>query len=59
MWMKSLDIIDRNKDLLNDDGWIIVQIDPVEYELIKLLNFIEFDKRKYGNTLLIFYISNN
>lgn len=59
MWMKSLDIIDGNKDLLNDYGWIIVQIDPVEYELIKLLNFIEFDKRKYGSTLLIFYISSD
>ena len=57
MWMKSLYIIDNNKDLLNDDGWIIVQIDPVEYELIQLLNFIEFDQRKYGSTLLIFYSS--
>ncbi len=59
MWMKSLNIIDENKNLLNDDGWIIVQIDPVEYEAIQLLNFIEFDQRKYGSTLLIFYISND
>ena len=57
MWKKSLNIIDDNKDLLNDDGWIIVQIDPVEYESIQLLNFREFDQRKYGSTLLIFYVS--
>ena len=57
MWKKSLNIIDGNKDLLNDDGWIIVQIDPVEYESIQLLSFREFDQRKYGSTLLIFYDS--
>lgn len=58
MWIKALNIIDENKDLLNNDGWIIVQIDPVEYESIKMVNFIEFDQRKYGSTLLIFFIPN-
>jgi len=58
MWIKALNIIDDNKDLLNNNGWIIVQIDPVEYESIKMLNFIEFDQRKYGSTLLIFFIPN-
>ncbi len=57
MWIRSLNLIDGNKDILNDDGWIIVQIDPVEYESIKLLNFIEFDQRKYGSTLLVFFYS--
>ena len=57
MWKKSLNIIDDNKDLLNDDGWIIVQIDPMEYESIQLMNFREFDQRKYGSTVLIFYVS--
>jgi len=56
MWKKALYIIDDNKDILNNDGWIIVQIDPVEYESIQLLNFREFDQRKYGSTLLIFFI---
>ena len=59
MWIKSLSIIDDNKDLLSDDGWIIVQIDPAEYESIQLLNFREFEQRKYGSTLLIFYIFND
>jgi 16S rRNA (guanine(966)-N(2))-methyltransferase RsmD len=58
LWIKTLNIIDNNKDLLNDDGWIIVQIDPVEYEPIQMLNFYEFEKRKYGSTLLVFFIPN-
>jgi len=55
MWIKSLNIIDDNKNLLKNDGWLIVQIDPVEYEPIQMLNFKEFDQRKYGSTLLVFY----
>jgi len=41
---------------LIDDGWIIVQIHPVEYEQLDLLNFVEFDQRKYGSTLLVFFV---
>jgi len=55
MWIKALKIVDDNKDMLNKYGWIIVQIDPKEYKLIKMKNFIEFEKRKYGNTLLLFF----
>jgi hypothetical protein len=40
---------------LNPDAWVIAQIDPDEYEEMKLSNLIEFDQRRYGNTLLIFY----
>jgi len=57
MWKNALMIIDENKDILNSDGWIIVQIDPVEYESLQFKNIREFDQRKYGNTLLLFYIS--
>jgi len=56
IWQNALKIIDENKDILNGDGWIIVQIDPVEYEYLQFENFSEFDQRKYGNTLLVFYI---
>ena len=59
MWIKALNIIDGNKDVLNKDGWLIVQIDPVEYASIQLTNFKEFERRKYGSTLLIFFISNS
>jgi hypothetical protein len=32
-----------------------VQIDPVEYDTINLNQLIEFDQRRYGSTLLVFY----
>jgi len=56
MWEKALMIVDENKDIINSDGWIIVQIDPLEYKSLQFENFTEFDQRKYGNTLLVFYI---
>jgi 16S rRNA (guanine966-N2)-methyltransferase len=40
---------------LSVDGWVIVQIDPVEYSGIHLEHFSEFDQRRYGSTLLVFY----
>ena len=55
MWKRAINLLDENKELLNDDGWIIVQIDPIEYESLQVLNFIEFDKRKYGSSMLIFF----
>ena len=55
MWKTALEELDRQSSWLVEDGWIIVQIDPREYEKISLANFEEFDQRKYGNTLLVFY----
>ena len=39
----------------SEDGTVIVQIDPKEYEQVELKNLIESEERKYGNTLLIFF----
>lgn len=55
MWLKSLQRIDAQHSWLANDGWIIIQIHPVEYELVKLINFSEIEQRKYGSTLLVFY----
>jgi 16S rRNA (guanine966-N2)-methyltransferase len=55
MWKDALLKLDQVPTLLVADGWIIVQIDPVEDEEITLQNFHEFDRRKYGSTLLMFY----
>ena len=55
LWRKSLAELDLNRVLLSEDGWIIVQIDPVEYVETQLKHFNEFDKRRYGSTLLVFY----
>lgn len=55
MWKKALLALDKMPDWLVEDGWVIVQIDPKEYEEMTLGNFSEFDQRKYGRTLLVFY----
>jgi len=54
-WKLALSAIDGNACIASSDGWVIVQIDPIEDENIELNNFKEFDRRKYGSTLLIFY----
>jgi 16S rRNA (guanine966-N2)-methyltransferase len=55
MWSKALKLVDENMNWLTDDGTVIVQIDPTEYEEIILNNLEEAEQRKYGKTLLIFY----
>ena len=57
MWSKALELLDDNLDWLSDDGWVIVQIAPREYRTSTpaLKNLEEFDQRKYGTTLLVFY----
>jgi 16S rRNA (guanine966-N2)-methyltransferase len=55
MWEKALILLDKNPKLINADGWLIVQIDPVEYNEIETSNFEEFDQREYGSTLLLFF----
>jgi 16S rRNA (guanine966-N2)-methyltransferase len=55
MWIKALEGIDQNMSLLSEDGWVIVQINPVELTVVKLEHLQEFDRRTYGSTLLLFY----
>lgn len=55
IWEKVFIILDHNPDWLHSDGWVIVQIHPKEYKSMELKNFREFDQRKYGSTLLVFY----
>lgn len=55
MWSEALHMLDENPGWLNDGGWVIVQIHPVEMKEIELNNLTEIDRRKYGSTLLVFY----
>ena len=55
MWAKALELLDDNIEWLADDGWVIVQIAPREYSDVHLEHLEEFDQRKYGTTLLVFY----
>lgn len=55
MWQKAMHMIDTLPELLDDDGQVIVQINPIEWEELDLSNLTVFDTRKYGDTLLVFY----
>jgi 16S rRNA G966 N2-methylase RsmD len=55
MWSNTLKLLDENPAWLTDDGWAIVQIDPTEYKELNLENLVEFEQRRYGSTLLVFY----
>jgi len=55
LWIAALQSLDQNIGWLSDDSWVIVQIDPLEYEPVVLNNLVEFDQRRYGSTILVFY----
>jgi 16S rRNA (guanine966-N2)-methyltransferase len=55
LWKKAIFLLDEKFQWLSEDAWVIVQIDPSEYEEIRLINLREFDQRKYGSTLLCFF----
>jgi 16S rRNA (guanine966-N2)-methyltransferase len=54
-WEKALLLLDKNPGWATADAWVIVQIHPTEYKKLELTNFIEFEQRKYGSTLLVFF----
>lgn len=55
MWSKALALLDGNPGWLSEGAWVIVQIDPREYQKLEWKHLEEFDQRKYGSTLLVFY----
>jgi len=55
LWKRALISLDNNSGWLCEDGWVIVQIDPTEFEGFDLRNLEEIERRKYGSTLLLFY----
>jgi 16S rRNA (guanine966-N2)-methyltransferase len=55
LWQKAIRTLDENPAWMAPDVWVIVQIDPLEYEAISLQSLHEFDQRRYGSTLLVFY----
>jgi 16S rRNA (guanine(966)-N(2))-methyltransferase RsmD len=55
MWEQAIKAVDENPRWLSDAAWVIVQIHPSEYKPQELTNLVEFEQRKYGSTLLVFY----
>ncbi|HEY6073566.1 MAG TPA: 16S rRNA (guanine(966)-N(2))-methyltransferase RsmD [Anaerolineales bacterium] len=57
MWSQAVSLLDENPGWLSEDFEVIVQIAPKEYLPLDLMNMVEFEQRKYGTTLLVFYES--
>jgi len=56
LWFKTMQILDENPDWVNPWDVVIVQIHPKEInDVYDYANFREFDRRDYGDTLLIFF----
>jgi len=55
LWSAALRAIDAQPAWLANDGEIIIQIHPREYQPIALQQFEPIDERRYGSTLLVFY----
>ena len=55
IWLRALHAVEEHLDHCTLDSWIIVQIDPIEYSTPKLRKLVEFDRRRYGSTLLLFF----
>lgn len=56
LWIKAVQTVDRQIGWCREDTWVIVQIDPVEYQALELENLLLFDRREYGSTEIVFYI---
>lgn len=56
LWAKALQRVDAvATQWLAEDGLVVVQIDPREFQDVPLVNLALTDRRKYGNTMLCFY----
>lgn len=55
MWLRALQLIDSRTEILSEVGTVIVQIHPREETPVALANLQEYDRRKYGSVMLLFY----
>ncbi|OQY46798.1 MAG: 16S rRNA (guanine(966)-N(2))-methyltransferase RsmD [Anaerolineaceae bacterium 4572_78] len=55
LWLKALRQIDEQPDMLTEEGIVIIQIHPKEFEHVTLQHLTLYQKRKYGSTILCFY----
>ena len=55
LWRKALQMIDERPSLTAEYATIVVQIHPVEDKPVELQRLQEYDRRKYGSVMLLFY----
>ncbi len=56
LWIEAMHCIAERPERVSANGEVIVQIHPREYEKLELSAFKEVAERKYGDTLLLFFI---
>ena len=56
LWEAAITLLDQNPSWLKPDGFLIVQINPLEWKALTLENFKPTEQRKYGDTLLEFFV---
>jgi 16S rRNA (guanine966-N2)-methyltransferase len=55
LWTRTLGVLDDSPGWLVEDGWVVVQMHPREYEEQMLKHMVLFDQRTYGGVMLCFY----
>lgn len=55
LWLRALEALDANPAWLPAGTTVIIQIDPREMQDCSLSHLEEYDRRRYGNTLLWFF----
>jgi 16S rRNA (guanine966-N2)-methyltransferase len=59
LWLDVMKALDANIAWLRDDTQFIVQIDPTEETTVEFKHLRATDQRRYGNTLLWFFVKND
>jgi len=55
LWRKTLELLDSQPALLAKFGAVVVQIHPREETPLALTRLQEYDRRKYGSVMFLFY----
>ena len=55
LWSRALQALDARPERVAEDGVVVVQIHPREDAALDLQHLAEFDRRRYGSTMLCFY----
>jgi 16S rRNA (guanine966-N2)-methyltransferase len=56
LWLDVMQTLDSNESWFRDDTQFIVQIDPTEETAVEFKHLKATDQRRYGNTLLWFFV---
>ncbi|MEP6984219.1 MAG: 16S rRNA (guanine(966)-N(2))-methyltransferase RsmD [Chloroflexota bacterium] len=59
LWLDVMKALDANERWITEDTQYIVQIDPSEETTVEFKHLKATDQRRYGNTLLWFFVKND